>query len=161
MRFRSLQILMAAAACFVAGCGSDNVTVFPAHGTVSYLGSPMKGGGSISLVPTGGQKGKAPGGVINEDGTFTLATYGENDGAMPGEYRVVIMQSVYGEPAATQDGEEPSSEPVVNVPEEARIPLIYADPANSPLSATINEGSETVLDLKLEAQEAATPQFGA
>lgn len=149
------------AVAFIAGCGSDQVEVFPVTGTVSYLGSPMKGGGSISFVPTGGQQGKAPGGVINEDGTFTLATYGDNDGAMPGEYRVVVMQSTYDEPAITQDGEAPAGEPVEKVPPEARIPLIYSDPANSPLTATIRSDGETVLDLQLEEQEASTPQWGA
>lgn len=141
----------------VAGCGGgDNVEVHPVKGTVSFEGKPMVGGGSIAFVPTGGQKGKAAGGVIREDGAYELTTYSEGDGSMAGDFRVVITQVVYQEPDVAGDTDVPGAsatpEPVSVVPEEDRIPMVYSDPTKSPLTAKVEAKDLNEINFDLKRQ---------
>src|SRR5262245_44643412 len=93
------------------GCGSGgNVKVYPVKGLVTYQGKPMVGGGSISFVPQSNQKGMAAGGTVKPDGTYVMGTYGEADGSMAGDFRVVITQSTVTEPERTPDGVAPPKE---------------------------------------------------
>ncbi len=141
-------VLVAAVGC---GGGSDAVEVHPVHGTITYQGKPMAGGGSIAFVPTGGQKGKGAGGTINEDGTYTLTTYADGDGSMVGDFRVVISQTVQKEPEPGAPGEEGSGsgEPIFVVQEGDRIPAVYTDFTGSPLNATVKAGPNQLnFDLK-------------
>lgn len=139
-----------------SGCGGgDQVDVYPVQGKVTFDGKPMAGGGSIAFLPTGGQKGKAPGGTIDKDGTYVLSTYDQGDGSMTGEFRVVISQTVVDEPETNLDsdaaGSEADVEPVEVVPEKDRIPAIYSDPVNSPLTAKV-EAKSNEIDFDLERQ---------
>lgn len=137
----------------VCGCGgsSDQVEVFPVKGVVTFNGKPMIGGGSISFVPTGGQKGKSAAGTIEPDGTYTLGTYAEDDGSMTGDFRVVITQvTVEESPNVGDDGGVPSPGSITVVEEADRIPLIYADFANSPLTAKVEAKDDNVIDFTLE-----------
>jgi len=138
-------------AVFAAGCGSsDNVAVYPVKGKITFNGKPMVGTGAISLIPTGKQAGAAAGGEIKEDGTYELTTYKPGDGSMPGEFRVVIHQVVFQEGANTEDGAAPGSSAVPPpVPEADRIPEIFSNPTNSPLTMKVEaKPNEINLDLK-------------
>jgi hypothetical protein len=111
----------------------------------------MKGGGSISFVPKDGQAGKAAGGEIKEDGTYELMTHKPGDGSMVGDFRVVIHQSTEREPGQTKDGER-VGRAISVVPAADRIPAIYADAMNSPLTAKVEaKANEINLDLKRNA----------
>lgn len=150
----------------LAGCGSsDRVSVYPVRGAVLFDGQPMAGGGAISFVPLAAQKGKAAGGTIEPDGTFKMSTYGDGDGSMAGKFRVVITQSVWDEPFTDGTSDEnPNTEikPVEAVPENERIPQIYADPLNSPLTIEVLPGDNPEAEFKLERlQSEASPQRGA
>lgn len=139
--------------CLAAGCGgSDNVEVFPVRGVVNFDGKPMAGGGSIAFIPVEQQDGKAPGGTIAADGTYELTTYEVGDGGMAGDYRVIVLQTVYDEPAPTQDGEAPAPEGSMVVSEEEQIPAIYADATGSPLTATIEATDENTINFDLQRQ---------
>lgn len=144
------------------GCGSsDRVAVYPVRGKVLFDGQPMAGGGSISFVPMAAQKGKTAGGAIEEDGTFKMSTYGDGDGAMAGKFRVVITQTVWDEPFTDGSSDEnPNAEikPVEAVPEEERIPLIYADPQHSPLTIEVAPGENPEAEIKLERLRSETPR---
>jgi hypothetical protein len=140
-------------ACGSIGCGNQ---ICPVQGKITLDGKPMVGGGSIAFVPIGGQKGKAAGGEIKEDGTYTLTTNSPGDGSMLGEFKVVITQSTAKEPEATPDGKAPS-EPVV-LPASDHIPAIYSS-HDSPLRATVEAKSlnEIHLDLKRSAGKSSPP----
>lgn len=137
----------------MAGCGNNgNVTVYPVSGTVKFNGKPMEGGGSIAFMPKGKQAGKAAGGTINMDGTYSLSTYKENDGSMVGDFKVIITQETSIEPMATPDGEAPTAKPKPEVPADARIPAIYSDPQSSVLEAKVEAKANTIdFDLKPQA----------
>lgn len=148
------------------GCsGSDNVEVYPVKGVVLFEGKPMVGGGSISFVPTTSQNGKNAGGIINPDGTFEMTTYDDGDGAMVGTFRVMILQTVVDEPTIQGDTDAPvaaaSIGPVKTVPPEQQIPLIYADPASSPSTVTIEARELNELKIELSKQPGRAPVYGA
>jgi hypothetical protein len=147
MRYGALWLASAVAVACAGGCGGS-AKVHPVKGTVKFEGKPMKGGGSISFVPTGGQSGKAAGGEIKDDGTYELMTDKPGDGSMTGDFRVVITQSTDREPNPTKDGER-AGKAVTVVGEADRIPLIYADATKSPLTAKV-EAKDNVLDFDLK-----------
>jgi hypothetical protein len=126
------------------GCGTR---VYPVKGLVSFEGKPMKGGGTIVFQPTG-SGGKAASGEIAADGTYTLTTFQPGDGAMPGDFRVVVIQTVTNEPEPSPDGKAPPK-PVVLVAEKDRIPANYGG-VSSPLTAKVEakDMNEINLDLK-------------
>ncbi len=150
-RLSACWMLFAVAAM---GCGSsDRVAVYPVRGKVLFDGKPMAGGGAISFVPMAAQKGKTAGGTIAEDGTFTMSTYAEGDGAMAGQFRVVITQSVWDEPVNEGDSDATPGavvKPVETVPPNERIPPIYSDIQNSPLTVEVLPGDVNETEIKLE-----------
>jgi hypothetical protein len=153
MQIRTLFLSWAAPLALVVaagGCGSG-VTVYPVEGKVIYNGKPMKGGGAISLVPLGNQEGKAAGGEIDEDGNYKLTTHSPGDGSMAGEFRVIIIQVTDREPEATEDGQK-TAQALQAVAPADRIPMIYADPLNSPLRATVEAKSKNEIDFQLKPQ---------
>jgi hypothetical protein len=145
---RTTAILACAAVALAAAAGCGGVKTYPVKGTVRFEGKSMKGGGSISFVPTTKQDGKAAGGEIAEDGTYTLTTNTPGDGSMAGEFRVVISQVTEREPEATRDGER-TGKSVVLVGKDERIPLVYSDAYKSPLTAKV-EAKDNVIDFDLK-----------
>jgi hypothetical protein len=69
--------------------------MYPVRGKVVYPdGSPMKGG-AVIFEPTDSSVKVAARGYINdEDGTFTLTTEKQGDGAPVGHYRVMVRGKV-------------------------------------------------------------------
>lgn len=148
--------LLASLAGLAAGCGrSGSLEVHSVKGVVKYNGKPMVGGGSILFLPTEGGSGKEASGIIAEDGTFQLSTYGSNDGAPAGEYKVVIRQTTVKEPDGGSDnGKKPVAEAGQTVPKADQIPLIYADARQTPLRQTVKAGGQEItIDLKPQAAQ--------
>jgi hypothetical protein len=72
------------------GC-STGPKLYPVHGKVVYAdGSPMLGGAIMFEAVDNPLKIMSQGTIDNENGTFTLTTYKDGDGAMAGAYRVII-----------------------------------------------------------------------
>jgi hypothetical protein len=65
--------------------------MYPVRGKVVYPdGSPMKGGAVMFEPIDNPHNVMARGFIDNENGTFTLTTKKEGDGAMEGRYRVLV-----------------------------------------------------------------------
>src|SRR6476620_10455406 len=87
---RTLGLALAMLACLV-GCGGGKTA--PVNGRVKMKdGSDVSvlAGYSLTFEPEEGKTSAV--GEIDRDGTFKLATFGADDGAMPGKYRVAINQ---------------------------------------------------------------------
>src|SRR5262245_14295477 len=69
-----------------SGCGSQ--TLFPVSGNVTYKDGKPVTAGLVIFEPVS-QKISARG-EIQANGSFQLGTYSDNDGAMEGEYKVLI-----------------------------------------------------------------------
>jgi len=83
---------LAIAGLFLAttGCGGGGAATASVSGKVTYEGKPVTGG-SIGFSPIGtgsGNPGKAGGSTVQSDGTYTVSTYGEDDGAVIGKHKV-------------------------------------------------------------------------
>ena len=84
---------VASAIVVIASCGGSDDglgTRFPVAGKVTYNGKPLEKG-AISFVPDNPKGGGGAGasGTI-EDGSYTLSTGGNGDGARAGKYKVTV-----------------------------------------------------------------------
>ena len=75
---------------FVMGCGDDGrVPTYEVTGKVQFAdGAPLQGGSVICLSDS--EEALSARGNIAEDGSFTLGTYEESDGAISGRHLVAI-----------------------------------------------------------------------
>ena len=81
--------LIAAGVC---GCGTGHPKTYPVSGKVVFDdGAPLTSGGFIGFesTPAEGLPVNARG-VIGDDGTFVLSTFGEGDGAVAGKHRALV-----------------------------------------------------------------------
>ena len=68
----------------VAGCNNGQLSTYPVSGDVS-----IKGAGALTVGEVVFTSDKVTAkGAIKEDGSYSLTTYKENDGAPPGKYQV-------------------------------------------------------------------------
>lgn len=116
----------------ISGCGSSGATEPPktyrVQGKViGQDGRPLSGG-RVTFHPDEPRNSEAFA-EIERDGTFALATFGKDDGAMPGKYKVSI------DPYSYRDGQARFA---------ARISSTYRDPRTSGLTAEI--AGDTVLE---------------
>lgn len=80
------------AVLMLVGCNSGKLKTYPVQGQVVFEdGSPVKVG-TVETKAFG--KSVQATGSIATDGSFTLTTYRENDGAIAGEHEVVIVQFI-------------------------------------------------------------------
>jgi hypothetical protein len=103
-----VPMFLAIVAC-LSGCGDGRPRTYPAGGRVVFAdGAPLQGG-NIELAPKEGTIKTSARAMIESDGTFRLSTFGDGDGALPGDYRVSIIPARHrgeepGKAARTMDG---------------------------------------------------------
>lgn len=94
IRFRRswTAALSGAFVSLVVGCG-DSSGLPPRYvvtGKVTYNGAPVPKG-TVTFEPASPDGRHASGAIT--DGTYSMSTLGDNDGAMPGDYKVVIIST--------------------------------------------------------------------
>ncbi|MBN2578298.1 MAG: hypothetical protein JXB10_04840 [Pirellulales bacterium] len=77
---------MALGYLLLAGCGDGRPKRVPVSGQVLIDGRPLEVG-FIRVVP---QTGRTATGVLGPGGRFTLKTYEDNDGCLPGTHRLEV-----------------------------------------------------------------------
>ena len=130
---RTLSLVLAALACLV-GCGEGKTA--PVNGRVKLKdGSDVSvlAGYSLTFEAEGGKTSAV--GDVNRDGTFKLSTFGANDGAMPGKYRVAIN------PPNNPDPDKP--------PTKSKLPAKYANLETSGLAVEVKPGQNNI-ELELD-----------
>ncbi len=114
----------------VLGCGAKGPDLFPTTGKVTTAdGKPLEHA-TVIFHPVGGGDGPKPRAKTGADGTFALTTLTTGDGAPAGEYRVTVELWL-----ASAKSEEPPTN---------RLPVKYAKPDTSGLTATVNPGRTEV-----------------
>jgi hypothetical protein len=100
MRVRVTALIAVTSLAFLAcvGCGSRSgsgsvTSTVPVKGKVTYQGKPLTQG-TITFEPD--DIGREAHGNISADGSFTLTTYKEGDGAVPGLHRVAVSMTGKG-----------------------------------------------------------------
>jgi hypothetical protein len=91
-RLSLLTCLIGCGCLLASGCGDGFPQRYPVSGTIRFAdGSPVKTG-TIELGGNGSRWTAS--GEIQRDGSFVLTTVKPGDGAVPGEYKIVIRQMV-------------------------------------------------------------------
>ncbi|MBL8849341.1 MAG: hypothetical protein JNG89_06640 [Planctomycetaceae bacterium] len=97
---RAACALAATGSLFLTGCSKPAFETATVTGTCTCKGEPMTGGLLIfspqrtSISSTGNNLGKPSHALIQPDGTFTMSTYGDEDGAVVGKHRVELNLAV-------------------------------------------------------------------
>jgi hypothetical protein len=167
----SFVLLAVSGALVMASCGTDDAfgKRYPVSGSVTYNGTPLEKG-TISFVPEEG-KGVGATGVI-ENGSYTLSTGGNNDGARAGKYKVTIAskedtsakaKAAFEKAQAAASRQAGSAESPGYIPKQfvakaaaeakSLIPAGYGDITTTTLTAEVKEQSNS-LDFKLSDAEA-------
>jgi hypothetical protein len=129
-----------------AGCeskdsGSEKLPTEPARGIVKYKGKPVAKA-SVGFQSLDGKV--SAWGKTDGVGSFTLSTYGEEDGIPPGKYRVTV---------AADNTEE--IEPGVLAPEpeegwKSPIPEKYADPETTDILIEVTQAGPNDFTIELK-----------
>ena len=125
------------------GCTPNTARTFPVVGEVTFNGMPCVNA-TVYFEPIiadgSAPKPAAARGVTNELGKYFLTTFRQDDGAVPGEYRVLVRPYIAAIP-------DTGPAPQQHLP----IPARYSDPATTPLNVKVAAESNTI-DLRLEPQ---------
>jgi len=122
----------------LGGCsGSHELETAHVRGTVTVDGKPLAGGGVV-FIPG---RGRGATGTIGLDGTYTMSTYGNGDGAIVGRHRVAVF-------AGTDNSqfEDLSARPPTAL---AR----YQNIASSGIEVEVKPDEENVFDIKLLSKQ--------
>ncbi len=130
-------VRIAAVACGLVsltapGCSRSAPAVAPVEGRVTLDGKPLSSG-RVTFWPTGGRSGS---GWIEEDGTYSLGTFRESDGAVLGPHKVTVTaasKTPTRPPDFDRDG-PPAGWP------RSPIPIRYSNPESSELAFDVRPG---------------------
>lgn len=106
------------------GCSGGEFKVVKVTGDCQCDGQPIKSGWlQFAPIPESNEKmpGKASIGQIQPDGTFTLTTYAENDGAVVGKHRVTVNEPSMPEAAEIKRGAAVPEKHNCQLAEELRL----------------------------------------
>lgn len=126
----------------VGGCGgvadSNRPKTVPVQGTITLKGQPLADASVTFMLAS--NSGSAVG-RTDAAGRYSLTTFEQGDGAIPGEYGVQVVK--YEEPPReVKDGETP--------PLKSLIPDKYTAVASSGLKATVADGADNTFDFDLQ-----------
>jgi hypothetical protein len=120
---------------------------------VTLEGTPVAGA-TVLFMPDGQDEGRPASGFTSSDGTFRLMTYVTDDGAVPGNYRVIIQKTE----AAKDPGEAQRSAMdrakdkfEEKSPQKRRKPILpesYAKFETTPLRCKVPVSGSVTFDLQ-------------
>ena len=138
------------------GCSLSKDKPVKVSGTVTLDGKPVAGA-AVQFMRDGGS-GPPAHGQSKEDGSFVLTTYNDGDGALPGDYKVLVTWEEPPPPTfRTSDEKGPSREEVQRALDAHRaklkklnpvsIPPVYNDPNKTPLRQTVPSPGKVEISL--------------
>ena len=141
----------------MAGCwGDDNGVLVPVSGTVTCNGESLSTG-EINFVP---EQTTARGahGVILPDGSFKLSSYGIEDGAHPGKYKVTVIAR--GEDIASPENLKGSMmEEDMQGTGRYLVPTKYTSSTTTDLVADVSVSSSNHFAFKLTGEVTGGPDM--
>ena len=144
-------IVLAVVVLAGSGCGGRLNKV---RGVVTLDGKPLDRAG-VAFEPIGGH-GQPARGITESDGSFHVDTHEPDDGARPGEYKVVISKYEV-DPAMFQRGDPSDPRAMEKMyaadakarakPRRHLVPAIYRDPEKTPLRWKVPDDNNKTLEL--------------
>jgi hypothetical protein len=138
-------VILALGALVVPGCGGDELGKrHPVSGKVTFKGEPVERG-TVTFTPADPNAGirAASGAIVG--GSYQLTTQTNNDGAMPGKYKVSIQSKSFDESATLDKEGQPLRRDKmmkkVYVQAKNAIPPKYNVPETSGLTAEVPGGT--------------------
>lgn len=121
------------------GCKkSDQLDTSPVHGTIKIDGKPLTRG-TITFVP---ERGRLAIGKIQPDGSYSLSTYVNGDGAVIGKHRVKVS-AMETKHVMSRESEEPI---------KSLIPERYGIESTSGFAFEVKSGQDNSADFDLSAK---------
>ena len=143
---RMYGLIVLTSAWFLGCSGGPTLpTRAPVKGVVKVNGQPVPKA-FVQFIPVDEAKGRPATGQADASGNYVLYTFEANDGAVPGEYKVVVNSpvdeaQVFKEKKVEFTGSKDAS--------SAKIPDKYSDPKKTDLKVTVKSGVNDIpLDLK-------------
>lgn len=136
-------LLGAAIIVVLSGCGEPPPHMVAVRGRVTYKGQPVASG-TVFFCPTSAARNghtRPATGQLGQDGTYRLSSFGEEDGALPGEYAVAVESFTGG-----------SVDPF-NKRTTWLVPQRYADPGQSGLRANVPADARGPLEFNFDLAE--------
>jgi hypothetical protein len=151
MSRRGLSGVTAALLLAGAGCGGNKPV--PVRGSVTLDGKPVEGA-MVLFLPESEKAGRQASGLTGADGSFRLTTFRTDDGALPGNYKVVVQYAagVEGPPAKGMRegflGMQKAQQQGRKAPPRYVIPERFSDPARTELRQKVPPDGPVKLNLK-------------
>src|SRR5262249_17030259 len=161
-----LGLLLPALLLAAAGCGGLGKPV-KVEGVVTLDGHPLSGA-TVTFAPAEG--GRPASGRTDTDGSFRLTTFRSDDGALPGEYKVIVVsgeepeEKFVGRDPQTFTNEERLQQRKGMSPDgrkeaaakkakkSATVPAIYTDVKRTPLKEVVPPPGKVELALRSGAR---------
>lgn len=162
MNLRSFHLglfVLSAVTFLAAGCGGGTPSTVPVKGTLVFEDGKPVAGASIRFVGAAGSRDAS--GYTGKDGAFELSTFSTGDGAVPGEYTVVVTKVASTVDSTGTDTSKMSPDDMRKMFEKSKlgavtpkkiedpVPAVYGDPKSSPLKQKV-DSSSTGITLKLK-----------
>jgi hypothetical protein len=129
------RLAAAAAVLLLPACGGGGPKLHPVRGKVLYLEQPAEGAIVVFQPANSGPDSPMPAGTVGADGTFTLRTHPQGEGAPAGDYVVLVTWL----PPNARELENPKN----------KLPPKYSSQTNSPLRATVKPGTNELEPFRL------------
>jgi len=119
---------------------------------VTLNGQPVEGA-MVQFVPVK-DDGRPATGITNAGGGFSLTTVENHDGALPGQYKVVITYKPAVETGPAQNTEQGMRQAMKAQAQQKKgqpkyvIPPAYSDPARTPVAQTVPAPGPIKIDIK-------------
>jgi hypothetical protein len=149
MRTRGVY-LVALLGVGLIGCGGKGTSAV--RGVVTLDGTPIAGA-TVLFMPDGQDGGRPASGFASSDGTFRLTTYKPNDGALPGQYRVLIQKTEAApdretaERSVMEKAKAKREDSSAQKNHKPALPEAYARFDTTPLRCTVPVTGTVTLDL--------------
>ena len=141
-----LSVSLVLLAC--VACSGEKRKLYPVRGKVLFDGKPAEGAlVTLQALDNSSQMSAYPRAQVKPDGSFSIATYQLEDGAQPGDYKVVIMWMPENARQLLMEGKL-----LVN-----KLPPQYADAKTTPLEVHVKEGPNDLSPFELQAPGKARP----
>jgi hypothetical protein len=137
-------------ALVAVGCGGAGSPV-AVKGMVKLDGNPLAGA-TVTFMPTG-DSGRPATGETDRNGVFHLTSLRKDDGAFPGDYRVVVTKIQAIDPPPPTNSGEPDAvlkhyQSLKSQKRTALLPSLYGSYATTPLRGKVPTAGEVVLEIE-------------